>query len=169
MGNAVRRKVVAVASCGDTLSHVTSQGIEIESKTFRTDSDVFNHYFSFRVKRYDHEVLNWLTIVSKHFVVECFLKFHCFGSDFAICFIAFYGELLCNFQAVIGEHACYHSMVGFKSSVYYLGTDSVFLSAINSWSERLKIALFSGHKEALKLALSFYDGSAKAVIGKFAD
>ena len=30
----------------------------------------------------------------------------------------------------------------------------------------MKIALSNGHKEALKLALTFYDGSAKAVTGR---
>ena len=60
-------------------------------------------------------------------------------------------------------------MVSHQSSVYYLGTETVHHSTINSWMDRVKTALSSGHKEALKLALTFYDGSAKAVVGRRLD
>jgi len=58
-------------------------------------------------------------------------------------------------------------MATYQSFVYFLGTEAVYHSTIHSWKERVKLTLSSGHKEALKLALTFYDGSAKAVVGKF--
>ena len=57
-------------------------------------------------------------------------------------------------------------MVSYGTSVYYLGTETLYQSTINSWLERIEIALCNGHEEALKLALTFYDGSAKAVVGE---
>ncbi|CAK8692883.1 unnamed protein product [Clavelina lepadiformis] len=71
--------------------------------------------------------------------------------------------------AMIGEHACYQSMIPFNKGVAFLGIEAVFTSTINTWRERINIALRSGHQQALKLALTFYDGSAKAIVGLPAD
>nr|XP_002121576.1 vacuolar protein sorting-associated protein 8 homolog [Ciona intestinalis] len=71
--------------------------------------------------------------------------------------------------AVIGEHACYHSMVQHNGKVYFLGEESVLASNITTWRKRIDFALERGHKHALDLALMFYDNSAKAVVGLPAD
>nr|CAB3267651.1 vacuolar protein sorting-associated protein 8 homolog [Phallusia mammillata] len=67
--------------------------------------------------------------------------------------------------ATVGEHACYHSVVQYGGKIYFLGMETVTVATINSWQQRIDIARSVGHKEALKLALTFYDGSAKAVVG----
>uniref|UniRef100_H2ZCD2 Vacuolar protein sorting-associated protein 8 central domain-containing protein n=1 Tax=Ciona savignyi TaxID=51511 RepID=H2ZCD2_CIOSA len=67
--------------------------------------------------------------------------------------------------AVIGEHATYHSMVQYNGQAYFLGEDSVVSAAMTTWKQRIQLALVHSHKEALQLALMFYDGKAKAVVG----
>ena len=69
-------------------------------------------------------------------------------------------------KATVGEHACYHSMVQSGGGVYFLGVNGVWASKVHTWKERVNLARNTGHTCALKLALSFYDGTAKAVVGK---
>lgn len=57
-------------------------------------------------------------------------------------------------------------MIASKGEVYLLGTDSIHGCKINTWQERVNIALSNGHQSALNLALTFYNGTAKAVIGE---
>ncbi|XP_028409020.1 vacuolar protein sorting-associated protein 8 homolog [Dendronephthya gigantea] len=68
--------------------------------------------------------------------------------------------------ALASEHSCYQSVVGFNSQLLILGRQSIHLFTIRTWDDRISVFVngndFVG---ALKLALSFYNRTAKAVLG----
>uniref|UniRef100_A0A8B9KBG3 VPS8 subunit of CORVET complex n=1 Tax=Astyanax mexicanus TaxID=7994 RepID=A0A8B9KBG3_ASTMX len=70
-------------------------------------------------------------------------------------------------QALVGEKACYQSVCSYGGQIVYLGTKSVHVMTLRNWRERvdhlLKQEKFT---EALSLAWSFHEGTAKAVLGK---
>uniref|UniRef100_A0A3B1KEN4 Vacuolar protein sorting-associated protein 8 homolog n=1 Tax=Astyanax mexicanus TaxID=7994 RepID=A0A3B1KEN4_ASTMX len=73
-------------------------------------------------------------------------------------------------QALVGEKACYQSVCSYGGQIVYLGTKSVHVMTLRNWRERvdnlLKQEKFT---EALSLAWSFHEGTAKAVLGLFGD
>ncbi|ESO93558.1 hypothetical protein LOTGIDRAFT_215952 [Lottia gigantea] len=67
--------------------------------------------------------------------------------------------------AYAGEQACYQSIVSHSSQLFTLGTKTVSVYNIRSWNERIDVLVKQNkYHEALSLALSFYDGKAKAVV-----
>uniref|UniRef100_A0A8C9U8E0 Vacuolar protein sorting-associated protein 8 homolog n=1 Tax=Serinus canaria TaxID=9135 RepID=A0A8C9U8E0_SERCA len=70
--------------------------------------------------------------------------------------------------ALVGEKACYQSISSCGGQVFYLGTKSVHVMTLRSWRERVDHLLKQERlTDALALAWSFYEGKAKAVVGKF--
>ncbi|XP_070185455.1 vacuolar protein sorting-associated protein 8 homolog isoform X3 [Littorina saxatilis] len=68
--------------------------------------------------------------------------------------------------AYAGEQACYQSVVSHGGQVFLLGTKAVHIYTLRSWKERIDVMVKGNHyQDALALALSFYEGKAKAVIG----
>ncbi|XP_068584497.1 vacuolar protein sorting-associated protein 8 homolog isoform X2 [Cebidichthys violaceus] len=73
-------------------------------------------------------------------------------------------------QALVGEKACYQSVSSQAGQIVYLGTKSAHIMALRSWRERIDCLLKQEHfVEALSLAWSFHEGTAKAVVGLFGD
>ncbi|XP_038593280.1 vacuolar protein sorting-associated protein 8 homolog isoform X1 [Micropterus salmoides] len=72
--------------------------------------------------------------------------------------------------ALVGEKACYQSVSSYAGQIVYLGTKSAHIMALRTWRERLDCMLKQEHfVEALSLAWSFHEGTAKAVVGLFGD
>nr|XP_022322565.1 vacuolar protein sorting-associated protein 8 homolog [Crassostrea virginica] len=68
--------------------------------------------------------------------------------------------------AMAGEEACYQTVVSHNGQLLLLGTKGVFVYTLRNWRERIDVLVKQNkYNEALALALSFYDGRAKAVIG----
>ena len=67
---------------------------------------------------------------------------------------------------IASDYACYNSVQVFNGQLLLLGTKSIHCLTVRLWKDRIdyfvKQNLF---KEALQLALSFYEGHAKAVVG----
>ncbi|KAK6181620.1 hypothetical protein SNE40_009442 [Patella caerulea] len=67
--------------------------------------------------------------------------------------------------AYAGGQACYQSVSSHASQLFTLGTKTVNVYNIRAWSERIDFLVKQNkYHEALSLALSFYDGKAKAVV-----
>ncbi|XP_070833577.1 vacuolar protein sorting-associated protein 8 homolog [Chaetodon trifascialis] len=72
--------------------------------------------------------------------------------------------------ALVGEKACYQSVSSYAGQIVYLGTKSAHIMALRNWRERIDCLLKQGHfVEALSLAWSFHEGTAKAVVGLCGD
>uniref|UniRef100_UPI0037E89112 vacuolar protein sorting-associated protein 8 homolog n=1 Tax=Semicossyphus pulcher TaxID=241346 RepID=UPI0037E89112 len=72
--------------------------------------------------------------------------------------------------ALVGEKACYQSVSSYAGQIVYLGTKSVHIMALRNWRERIDCLLKQEHfVDALSLAWSFHEGTAKAVVGLFGD
>uniref|UniRef100_A0A4W4F5Q8 RING-type domain-containing protein n=1 Tax=Electrophorus electricus TaxID=8005 RepID=A0A4W4F5Q8_ELEEL len=72
--------------------------------------------------------------------------------------------------ALVGERACYQSVCSYAGQIFYLGTKSVHIMTLRSWRERVEHFLKQERfTEALSLAWSFHEGTAKAVLGLFGD
>ncbi|KAJ8352337.1 hypothetical protein SKAU_G00238130 [Synaphobranchus kaupii] len=72
--------------------------------------------------------------------------------------------------ALVGEKACYQSVCSYGGQVVYLGTKSVHIMTLRNWRERVDYLLKQERfVEALSLAWSFHEGTAKAVVGLFGD
>ncbi|XP_038127126.1 vacuolar protein sorting-associated protein 8 homolog isoform X3 [Cyprinodon tularosa] len=72
--------------------------------------------------------------------------------------------------ALVGEKACYQSLSSHAGQIVCLGTKSAHIMSLRSWKERLDCFLKQEHfPEALSLAWSFHEGTAKAVVGLHAD
>ncbi|XP_076019351.1 vacuolar protein sorting-associated protein 8 homolog [Genypterus blacodes] len=72
--------------------------------------------------------------------------------------------------ALVGEKACYQSVSSYAGQIVYLGTKSAHIMTLRSWRERLDCLLKQEHfVEALSLAWSFHEGTAKAVLGLTGD
>ncbi|XP_028460055.1 vacuolar protein sorting-associated protein 8 homolog isoform X2 [Perca flavescens] len=72
--------------------------------------------------------------------------------------------------ALVGEKACYQSVSSYAGQLVYLGTKSAHIMALRNWRERIDCLLKQEHfVEALSLAWSFHEGTAKAVVGLFGD
>ncbi|XP_056903532.1 vacuolar protein sorting-associated protein 8 homolog isoform X2 [Takifugu flavidus] len=73
-------------------------------------------------------------------------------------------------QALVGEKACYQSVSSYAGQIIYLGTKSAHIMTLRAWRERIDCLLKLEHfPEALSLAWSFHEGTAKAVVGLFGD
>ncbi|XP_069394788.1 vacuolar protein sorting-associated protein 8 homolog isoform X3 [Paralichthys olivaceus] len=73
-------------------------------------------------------------------------------------------------QALVGEKACYQSVSSYAGQIVYLGTKSAHIMTLRNWRERIDCLLKQEHfAEALTLAWSFHEGTAKAVVGLFGD
>ncbi|XP_074531432.1 vacuolar protein sorting-associated protein 8 homolog isoform X2 [Halichoeres trimaculatus] len=73
-------------------------------------------------------------------------------------------------QALVGEKACYQSVSSHEGQIVYLGTKSAHIMALRTWRERIDCLVKQEHFiEALALAWSFHEGTAKAVVGLFGD
>uniref|UniRef100_A0A4W6F921 VPS8 subunit of CORVET complex n=1 Tax=Lates calcarifer TaxID=8187 RepID=A0A4W6F921_LATCA len=73
-------------------------------------------------------------------------------------------------QALVGEKACYQSVSSYAGQIVYLGTKSAHIMTLRNWRERIDFLLKQEHfVEALSLAWSFHEGTAKAVVGLFGD
>ncbi|XP_029112699.1 vacuolar protein sorting-associated protein 8 homolog isoform X1 [Scleropages formosus] len=72
--------------------------------------------------------------------------------------------------ALVGEKACYQSVCCYSGQVVFLGTKSVHMMTLRNWRERVE-HLLKQEKfvEALSLAWSFHEGTAKAVVGLYGD
>ncbi|KAG1714892.1 Vacuolar protein sorting-associated protein 8 [Nymphon striatum] len=69
-------------------------------------------------------------------------------------------------MALVGERACYESIKVYNGQLLILGTRSIHVMTIRSWNERIDyLANRNKFKECLILAQSFYEESAKAVVG----
>ncbi|KAI1898316.1 hypothetical protein AGOR_G00071070 [Albula goreensis] len=72
--------------------------------------------------------------------------------------------------ALVGEKACYQSVCSYGGQIVYLGTKSVHVMTLRNWRERVDYLLKQERfVEALSLAWSFHEGTAKAVVGLFGD
>uniref|UniRef100_A0A3Q3FGC8 VPS8 subunit of CORVET complex n=1 Tax=Labrus bergylta TaxID=56723 RepID=A0A3Q3FGC8_9LABR len=72
--------------------------------------------------------------------------------------------------ALVGEKACYQSVSSYAGQIVYLGTKSAHIMALRNWRERIDCLLKQEHfVEALSLAWSFHEGTAKAVVGLYGD
>nr|XP_020479091.1 vacuolar protein sorting-associated protein 8 homolog [Monopterus albus] len=72
--------------------------------------------------------------------------------------------------ALVGEKACYQSVSSYGGQIVYLGTKSAHIMTLRNWRERIEYLLKQEHfVEALSLAWSFHEGTAKAVVGLFGD
>ncbi|XP_026164373.1 vacuolar protein sorting-associated protein 8 homolog isoform X2 [Mastacembelus armatus] len=72
--------------------------------------------------------------------------------------------------ALIGEKACYQSVSSYAGQIVYLGTKSAHIMTLRNWRERIDCLLKQENfVEALSLAWSFHEGTAKAVVGLFGD
>ncbi|KAK2848630.1 hypothetical protein Q5P01_008464 [Channa striata] len=72
--------------------------------------------------------------------------------------------------ALVGEKACYQSVSSYAGQIVYLGTKSAHIMTLRNWRERIDCMLKQEHfVEALALAWSFHEGTAKAVVGLFGD
>ncbi|XP_070570211.1 vacuolar protein sorting-associated protein 8 homolog isoform X2 [Ptychodera flava] len=68
--------------------------------------------------------------------------------------------------ALAAENACYQSIVSYTGQLLFVGTKSVHVMTMRTWKERIDLLVKQNKfKEALTLALSFYTGKAKAVVG----
>jgi len=68
--------------------------------------------------------------------------------------------------ACAGERACYQAVVPSGSQLLLLGVKAIHVLMLRTWSERLDVLVRRDcYPEALTLARSFYDGSARAVVG----
>ncbi|XP_029925871.1 vacuolar protein sorting-associated protein 8 homolog isoform X5 [Myripristis murdjan] len=73
-------------------------------------------------------------------------------------------------QALVGEKACYQSVSSYAGQIVYLGTKSAHIMTLRNWRERVDCLLKQERfVEALSLAWSFHEGTAKAVLGLFGD
>ncbi|XP_043931336.1 vacuolar protein sorting-associated protein 8 homolog [Protopterus annectens] len=72
--------------------------------------------------------------------------------------------------ALVGEKACYQSIGSYGGQIFYLGTKSVHVMMLRTWRERVEhLVKQERFTEALALAWSFHEGTAKAVIGLAGD
>lgn len=72
--------------------------------------------------------------------------------------------------ALVGEKACYQSVSSYAGQIIYLGTKSAHMMTLRSWRERIDCLLKQdSYVEALSLAWSFHEGTAKAVVGLCGD
>ncbi|XP_033098288.1 vacuolar protein sorting-associated protein 8 homolog [Anneissia japonica] len=68
--------------------------------------------------------------------------------------------------ALAGERACYQSLDTFNGQLILLGTKSIHVMTIRQWQDRIDLLVRQNKfQEALALAMSFYEGKAKAVVG----
>lgn len=64
------------------------------------------------------------------------------------------------------QHSCYQSVVTYRGQLLLLGVDVVHCLTIRKWDERLAVLVRdSQFPEALALAMTFYRGTARAVVG----
>ncbi|XP_031846274.1 vacuolar protein sorting 8 [Nomia melanderi] len=69
-------------------------------------------------------------------------------------------------MALAGERACYNTVVTFGTQLLLLGTKSLHVVCIRTWTERLRhLTMQRRFPEALALGLSFYQDKGKAVVG----
>nr|XP_033321301.1 vacuolar protein sorting-associated protein 8 homolog [Megalopta genalis] len=69
-------------------------------------------------------------------------------------------------MALAGERACYNTVVTFGTQLLFLGTKSLHVVCIRTWTERLRhLTMQKRFPEALALGLSFYQDKGKAVVG----
>ena len=69
-------------------------------------------------------------------------------------------------MALTGERACYNTVVTFGTQLLLLGTKSLHVVCIRTWTERLRhLTMQKRFPEALALGLSFYQDKGKAVVG----
>uniref|UniRef100_A0A8K9UJA3 VPS8 subunit of CORVET complex n=1 Tax=Oncorhynchus mykiss TaxID=8022 RepID=A0A8K9UJA3_ONCMY len=72
--------------------------------------------------------------------------------------------------ALVGEKACYQSVCSYTGQMVLLGTKSAHILTLRNWRERVDCLLKQERfVEALSLAWSFHEGTAKAVLGLFGD
>ncbi|XP_043991714.1 vacuolar protein sorting-associated protein 8 homolog isoform X1 [Gambusia affinis] len=72
--------------------------------------------------------------------------------------------------ALVGEKACYQSLSSYAGQIVCLGTKSAHIMSLRNWKERLDCLLKQEHfTEALSLAWSFHEGTARAVVGLHGD
>jgi len=68
--------------------------------------------------------------------------------------------------ACAGERACYQAVVPSSGQVILLGVRAIHVLILRTWSERIDLLVrHDRYSEALSLARSFYDASARAVVG----
>ncbi|XP_053385366.1 vacuolar protein sorting-associated protein 8 homolog [Mercenaria mercenaria] len=67
--------------------------------------------------------------------------------------------------AYAGDHACYQTIVSHGGQLFMLGTKTVHVYSLRTWKERIDVLVKDNrYQDALALALSFYEGKAKAVV-----
>ncbi|XP_051936976.1 vacuolar protein sorting-associated protein 8 homolog isoform X2 [Hippocampus zosterae] len=72
--------------------------------------------------------------------------------------------------ALVGEKACYQSIASYAGQIVCLGTKSAHSMTLRTWRERIDCLLKQEHfVEALSLAWSFHERTAKAVVGLCVD
>uniref|UniRef100_A0A3Q2Z6F3 VPS8 subunit of CORVET complex n=1 Tax=Hippocampus comes TaxID=109280 RepID=A0A3Q2Z6F3_HIPCM len=72
--------------------------------------------------------------------------------------------------ALVGEKACYQSISSYAGQIVCLGTKSAHSMTLRTWRERIDCLLKQEHfVEALSLAWSFHERTAKAVVGLCVD
>jgi len=68
--------------------------------------------------------------------------------------------------ACAGERACYQAVVATGGQVILLGSKAIHVLILRTWSERIDVLVRNDrYSDALSLARSFYDGTARAVVG----
>ncbi|XP_015770659.1 PREDICTED: vacuolar protein sorting-associated protein 8 homolog [Acropora digitifera] len=64
------------------------------------------------------------------------------------------------------EHSCYQTIRVFNGQLLLLGVKSVHVLTLRSWQDRIEVFVKQNNfLDALELALSFYNGTAMAVVG----
>ncbi|KAM9365398.1 vacuolar protein sorting-associated protein 8 homolog isoform 2-T2 [Pholidichthys leucotaenia] len=72
--------------------------------------------------------------------------------------------------ALVGEKACYQSVSSYAGQIVYLGTKSAHIMTLRNWRERIDCLIKQEQfVEALSLAWSFHEGTAKAAVGLYGD
>jgi len=67
--------------------------------------------------------------------------------------------------ACAGERACYQAIVATAGQVILLGVKAIHVLILRTWLERIDVLVrHDRYSDALSLARSFYDGTARAVV-----
>ena len=69
-------------------------------------------------------------------------------------------------SCLLSQQACYHSIGAFNGQLVVLGTKMINVYTIRNWMERIdNLVKHNQWDRAFALALSFYKGEARAVVG----
>ncbi|CAM4488912.1 unnamed protein product [Leuciscus chuanchicus] len=189
------RSLVGVAVCGSTESNQPCSGLlcpvvsGIQTLEADPSKKLQFDFFPLIVQPYCHTIINPIYCfgaqVKKdesgtiHVIKQRQLQLNCdlinLSRQMSCCCLYMVVKTLNHYssvhlQALVGEKTCYQSVCSYAGQIMYLGTKSVHIMTLRNWRERVEHLLKQEKfMEALSLAWSFHEGTAKAVLGLFAD